>query len=201
MPAEAPLQPDNAAVLEAEFEMTVEDVLAFNVYHNAHSPAVRRAYQLILLLFLLMALMLCLLIAGHPTAVVPIGILVLYILGFGLFVQSQPYRRWRVRRWVAKLLREGGNKSMLGHQKVSLNREGLTQTNPCGLTQTKWFGVERVVVTDDHAFIYLSAISASVIPKRAFPGDADFNRFVEQARRFLDQAKSGPAASANWSAR
>ena len=54
-------------------------------------------------------------------------------------------------------------------------------------TRQSWRGVERIVETDEHVFIYTSSVMAHVIPKLTATGDVP--AFVEQAIQFWERSE------------
>jgi hypothetical protein len=56
------------------------------------------------------------------------------------------------------------------------------------VTTTAWPAVERIVVDSGMLYIYISSVSAVVVPRRAFTTDAEFASFEETARKHLAEA-------------
>jgi hypothetical protein len=77
---------------------------------------------------------------------------------------------------------------LLEKRSLTITEEGLTQASESGSGITLWHAVERIVVHGEHAFIYLSKTAGVVLPKRAFADEKAFGEFVEQARRYQQQA-------------
>lgn len=63
--------------------------------------------------------------------------------------------------------------------------------------KVEWLGIERVQKTGDFVFLYVTAISAFIIPKRAFSDEAAFERFYEKCLEYWHAAQGrNPAAEA-----
>jgi hypothetical protein len=158
-----------------EFENTLDDVLALNIYHHQQSPKARRTHRLL--------------------QFGPAAILVLVFLGQMLFTRSSPVSslpwlmfavvwtlfvpfmlRRSMRKRVLQLFAEGKSKGMLGSHKLSLTSTGVTDKTGFGTTETAWRNVRKVVSTNEYVFIYISDTAAHIVPRRAF---ADAERFHE----------------------
>lgn len=168
------------------FEFTQADFIGFNLYHHKHSPATRaikvRAMGLILaygaaaLIFKFLqpnfSEILWCVAAGS----------VLHALIFPAAFQRS------LRRNVERMLSEGKNKGLLGQKEIALTPAEVRTTGSMGMTAIAWLAVERVVVDGDALYIYISAVSAIVVPRRAFAQEAEFEAFVETARKYLAEA-------------
>jgi len=93
--------------------------------------------------------------------------------------------RRRGGRTIASVLDEGVNKGLFGTRRIALTHEGVTESGDFGTSQTPWSTVERIAFDQNYAFIYTSAISAVLVPKRAFAEEGQFEEFMETAQRFL----------------
>ena len=60
---------------------------------------------------------------------------------------------------------------------------GSNESKPNGQSNRNWSSVERIVVTDRHAFIYTSTIEAFILPKRAFEDETHCQEFIEQVAK------------------
>jgi hypothetical protein len=70
---------------------------------------------------------------------------------------------------------------VLTPQSISVFVAGETQTEP-------WSAVERIAASDDHAFLITKGAMDQIIPRRVFPTDTDFKRFVDTAKRYYEDA-------------
>ena len=74
--------------------------------------------------------------------------------------------------------------------RVKVLPEGLTATSATMAALTAWEGIDRIVVTDQHAFFYLNEVAVyCILPRRAFADESEFETFVASARTYHDAAK------------
>lgn len=168
-----------------ETHVTMADLLAFNAYHMRTSPVIQR--QLLVGRCMLTGLALLLgigiIFAGSGTVDVSdlIFILLICVISFAIY----PYLiRRSSMKTIEKLALEGKNKGMLGDQKLELASEALVVTTQSSTSTMNWSAVERIATTDDHAFLYVSAISALMVPRNAFDSQSEFQAFVAQAEAY-----------------
>ena len=172
--------------MEIVADITKEDVVAYNLYHAAHSPAIRRLQsRAVSLIFVVWALLLAALVLCSDEPLDTAKAIWPLLLGPLLFLLLMKF--WAPRHTknaVRGMLDEGENKGIYGEHKIVLSPEGISESNTVQHTATSWNAVERVVVTDQHVFVYISAVSAVIAPRRAFVDTAHFMKFAETATQF-----------------
>jgi hypothetical protein len=72
---------------------------------------------------------------------------------------------------------------------LEVRPEGLAVTTGTTASMTIWEGIDRIVVSDTHAFFYRNDIATDILPRRVFAEERDFEEFVESARSYLEAAK------------
>jgi hypothetical protein len=182
--------------MEAQFEVVLEDLLAFNLYHHQHSPALRRFFRRLLFVLVLALGMLTSITALYGMLVglfeakrwVPL--LVMSLVGIGAYLACVPFiRHWGVRKQVRLMMAEGKNSGLYGQHRLSIAPDGIREVVSVGESFRRWIGVERIAVTEDYAFFYQTAVSAYVLPKRAFGDELHFQQFVRSAQIWMEQAQ------------
>jgi YcxB-like protein len=178
--------------LTAHFELTEEDYIAFNLYHHAHSAALRRRrFRAWLALFSAWivasvlswyVLAVVLEVENWWILVVPVFVLPLIFL----IAYPSAYRR-SVCSIVRSMIREGSNRGFLAPRTVTITSDRLKESSDFKDTSLAWRAVERVAHTSDHIFIYISAMSAIIVPRRAFASSSEFDDFLAAATRFHQQ--------------
>lgn len=161
--------------MKLHYRLTLEDVVAFNRYHFAHSPLMKRNRMLGILVHIMVLLMVG--IIGSillQEALILIPALILLALSVFLHVPRQ-IRHFD--KQVRKFYQEGSNKSLLGDKELELTETTLIETTTFGETRKNLYAIEKVVATDEYAFIYVSAVGAHIIP-RAAVSKGDFDAFL-----------------------
>lgn len=171
---------------EVRYQVGVEDIVAFNDWHHQTSAHSRRLVAIFRAVFALMAVGLFAFMSYSGT---PAVMLVPWCLGAAILVASVPaIFRWSVRRSARRLFAEGHNRGVLGPHHLEVRDDFLLETSDLGEQRTHWRAVERVAVTDDHVFVYLSAMSGHTVPRSAFADEAALQRFVAAVRERIVQA-------------
>jgi hypothetical protein len=75
------------------------------------------------------------------------------------------------------MFKEGANKTILGPHELELTESDLIERTPFGESRVRFQAIERVASEGSHTFIYLSAVSANVIPHHAV-SEGDREAFV-----------------------
>ncbi|MDF3058622.1 MAG: hypothetical protein K0R17_2837 [Rariglobus sp.] len=181
----------------ADYELTAEDVCAFNLHHSRHSPTARRQYLLGWFLPAAGGLLICsgLWYLANQKANAPLKTfqdLLPLFLGVPAYLVFFPWsHRRRLRATVKAMVKEDKNHGLFSRHQVTLTPEGITEVSGQGHSSTPWAIVDRVVATDEHVFIYINALAAAIIPRRAFTDPAQFAAFVRTAQDYHRNASTG----------
>jgi YcxB-like protein len=177
--------------MEVEYELTPEDIRAFQRYHQKH-PLVPPKGRLIAFFVWIVFLVgtagflmlprqiflpeLDVLLGLVPGAAVGMLLTLVGLSLYARFIQSNAIR---------KTLQEGRNEEKsLGWRRLSIDPHAIRTASAFSSSSFFWEGLDAVVATDDYAFLYITTRMAHVIPRRAFPDDRAFDDFVEMARRY-----------------
>jgi hypothetical protein len=189
------------AAVDIAYEITAEDLVAFNLYHWRHSPATRRhigraqlVYPTVWLAAGLFAGWVFRYRPSNDPEITRLASLALMLawpliaLGAGVwwFFWYPRYYRAKVVQVTRRALAEGKNRASTGLFSLTVSPEGVVEKSDYGQRSYRWEAVERVESTDDHAFLYTAACEAIVIPRRAFLDRPAFERFTRAARGYLD---------------
>jgi hypothetical protein len=175
------------------YDVELEDLVIMTDHHVRHSPSVQR--QINGLRWACAALA-ALAIAGTG-----------YLMGqwpwfwvgggaLGAGIGFVMFPRWFYRanqNNTRRLYQEGRNPSVLGRHTLELGPQGLRDRSEGGEELTAWSSVERVAVTDTHAFVYIGSVNAHPIP-RARIVEGDLDAFVTELR---ERAAGGSAGQAD----
>ena len=182
--------------LEIQTEITKDDWLEFGLYHYADSAAVKRLRLILLLPGVLWSALWLGAAALSDTPAETAKALMPLILGGLIYVVLLLFR-WRkastrktISRQLQSHLGQGENRAMFGQYRISLSEAGVAEVGEARQATTHWKAVEKVVVAGDWLYIYTSAFSAVIVPKRCFTDAARFEEFVAAARRYHALAAS-----------
>jgi hypothetical protein len=95
---------------------------------------------------------------------------------------------WMLRTAIRRRLKQ--NASHLKPRRLTISPQELLCETETITSHIAWKGVQRIPMTDDHAFIYISKGEALVLPRHAFEDQRDFEAFVETARQFQEEARA-----------
>ena len=166
---------------ELNYDQRVDDYVTFTLYHMMHSPSLRRGLMVARVGFPALWLLLALV---TPFPLWRIGWVVLAVLWFALL----PWlRRWEAARRIRRMYAEGKHADRVGHVRLTIGSDGIHERTERSETHYKTDALERVVSDVDHVYLYVSPVSALVVPKSAFAGELEETSFVELARQLAAQ--------------
>lgn len=178
--------------IEIEYDLTLEDYVAFNVHHLLHSRAQRRTYlqvsvRALVLLELVNLVVLVIRAFGRPLTGFDFllhGVIGLALLiGFGIRMFRDRHRLPRAfarnyERAVRNLLADGDYSNVLGPRRFRVTREFMENE---GLRwQSRWQleAIQRIEVTPQYGFVYTAPSQAIILPVRVFTSPDHFATFI-----------------------
>ena len=163
------------------YENSLDDMIAFNRYHCAHSPTVKKTIYTSMFWVLVLVLIGSLFISPTEEFSRPI-ITAGAIVFAGLLIVVLRYNySVTMDRQVRRLYSEGMNKGTICQHELQVDESGLVERTEFNEIRHSWQGIERIAETDEYAFIYISAVAAHVIPKYSVSaGDSD--EFLTRAK-------------------
>jgi hypothetical protein len=173
--------------MKVEYTLTPEDYAASIRNGLRNRPASSRWLHYLLMgaVFLILLSQLAGFVArGAQVQVMAVAPLLLAAL---LFVFLPLVQRLVARRLMADAFRRG--RIPVTSLTLEVRPEGLAVTTETTASLTIWEGIDRIEVSDTHAFFYLKKAGAQILPRRAFADERDFQEFVESARRYHEAAK------------
>jgi hypothetical protein len=172
--------------MEITYDLTPEDLTALTWHHSTTSSTMKRYFWVGLLLPPLMCLLVILMLEDLELSAlaIPLVFAMAWILSYSY------QRRRRVNRYIQRLVREGRNRGTLGPHKMVLEERGLFDSTDVSESRTSWIGIERVEENERYIFLYKSALTAYVVPKRAFNDQRQAQQFFSVAKAFQQRAES-----------
>ena len=169
-------------IILIEYTINKEDLLDFNLYHIFNSKHYKR-YALFSRVIGPVILILAPIILFFITSSLLYSLSVYGVVAPLWIIYYPRYLRWHTKKELKKILGEGENRGVIGDMTIALTLTGIHQTSESGEEITYWSGVEKVIITDDHIFIYISTSKAYIIPKRELSVDTII-KFLEVLELF-----------------
>lgn len=178
--------------MEVEYELTREDLYAFQWRASYLAPSARRerlkAYGYLFLIFLFIFFILPTISGDGFTFSFSIAaVLVTFLLPSITFVLvvffASALLRWQLRRAILERVEEEKpGQGQVGRHKIRLTEAEIVEQTEVGESRTSWAGVDRIEQNDDYFFIYTSPHGAHVVPKRAFGSPDEAASFYQLAK-------------------
>ncbi|PJZ53295.1 YcxB family protein [Leptospira adleri] len=171
--------------MQITYELTLEDIINFNEYHFRNSKVSKRKRMIAKLIIPVWTLFVFWFLnrsqIDETSLLLNIPIFLFAFVWFFLFDRLY---FWRLRSNVNKMLREKENKGMIGKQKITLTDDLLVFETSLSSAQFKLGSISELVETKDYLFLYVSSLSALIIPRSSFQ-NSDKEEFLKEIRRFI----------------
>jgi hypothetical protein len=173
--------------MSVEYELNIDDALAFHLYNYEHSPQLGRVWKLLhhslLFVVAIEILIAIVLIIADGKDMLPISTTlgVLAVLTF-LYYIFRPLLMRKLLKWAAKRSYGQGPNKLIGKHELSITPDVVTDITDMGESTTRWNAIEYVASTNQHIFMQVRASSPYIVPRRAFADGAAFRQFVEAAK-------------------
>lgn len=171
--------------MQIEYQITLEDLVDFNLYHYKNSPAMRRSILSMKMAFAVTIILIAPLILYFLDEIsFLISVPVLAVLAFiSAFIWPLPRVIERsIEKQAVKLYAEG-KKDATGKHTMTLTPDGIIETGEHGEQRIKWGGVEKITVNEKYIFIYISSIQAFIVPRTSFDDEFSFQAFINTLNR------------------
>lgn len=172
--------------MKITYDLTIDDMVAFNQYHNSTSPTVKRTKYRLIFVASFIAIGLSLVI--KPTPEFTRLEMVTVAVGYSIFCFLLTLYLFRssARRFIPRLLKESSNKGLIGWHELEVDKDGLVEKTEVNETRHSWLGISKIVETETHAFIFVSSIMAHVIPKNSI-SSGNVDQFITQAKLYYSE--------------
>ncbi|MBM3493252.1 MAG: YcxB family protein [Armatimonadetes bacterium] len=157
-----------------EFDLTLDDHLAYQMHFAERSPTVRRLRALWLVVYLVWFG-----VAACVFLVVDVPMLAAGLAVLGLGYVPFYNRDWRrtARRRIKRMLAERGDPGT-GKVTVEIGDDGIRSELRGATAQYPWSRVLRIERGDGATYIFVSSVQAIMIPDRGFGSEAEREEFV-----------------------
>lgn len=169
------------------YDITIEDLVVFNIYCYEHSTVRRRRLRVYRLITPILFLTLVLYLSFHvkDPAVFIVIELAVGIPAYLLWIYRYPKLvRKRIRNYIQNTYKKEKDTLALGKQELLVTSEGITETSTNGETKTRWAGIQNIAQTDLYIFIFTGPSRGYIIPKRTFTDVQNELEFVNALNKF-----------------
>lgn len=163
------------------YETMIADLVKYERYRSDHSPSTRPKGFFAHWGWLVVTSL-------HVGTISMIGwawgdvLIALFFLSYFYCAFFQRVRRSWTQKSVWKIAREGRKNGLLGPRELELEGQSLIEVSDHDIRTTPLEDVEKIVTTDEYAFVYTGETSAFVIPRR-YLSENDFQSFVSHLIR------------------
>jgi hypothetical protein len=182
--------------MQIRYTLTAHDIAAMRLHMRMGTPGYRRLLRLLLVIVGVVVIAESLVIIDDISHVnimkaVAFGVAVVIVAIFmDRIFALKPFSavlKGSATLAVRRALEGGGNRALLGQQRMTIGEAGIEIENDMMHTTISWRGVEKVERTGEHIFIILGSLSAYVIPKRAFGAGHEADAFFEAAHDYHER--------------
>lgn len=89
---------------------------------------------------------------------------------------------------IRRFYQEGSNSGVVGFHELELTENNLVERNDVGGQITALTAIDKIVSTEHHTLIYVSAVGAHIVPRESVV-EGDYTEFIEALR--MAHAKVG----------
>lgn len=163
----------------AQFEFEIEDWLAFQKHFLLNSTKFKRT-KMIMTFYLPVLLAVIMLVEYRVLSKNPFFIIIA-IIASALWIIFYPKRlERRTLNNAEKMINSGDNSGVLGENTVALSDEFVLYITPESECKYKWSGVKKIEETDEYYFLFLSALTAIIIPKKKVESEIqEFDKYLK----------------------
>lgn len=183
---------DGGMTMKIIYENTLEDAIAFNRYHYSNSDTFRKQKDKVTI-HLPVALFFAVVILTLLIRDIRIAVWGSVFIGSYLIFIFRAYNR-DLYKTVGKLYKEQDMKGFVCEHQLEINEDGILEKTEVNERKDKWSGVQLIGADPAHAFIYVGAMQAHIIPRERIV-EGDYDRFLESAKSYWSRFNSAPAAA------
>lgn len=157
---------DKGIEMKINYNLTEEDYINFNLYHVKNSKTAKKALNrqrfLSPVIFMISAYVIST-FGGMPF----LSLFISFFITSVLWVIFYPkYFYGLITRNSKKMFKEGKNDGLLGDHSLIMTDEGIVDASLNRESKVVWSGIESFKEDNDNLYLYVSSVSAYILPKR-----------------------------------
>lgn len=165
--------------MKIDFQLTVEDYIEFNTEFIKSSETMKKSmfiYRYVVSLMFLVAPF----VFSRITEIPFLFWMGSFVIAYILWVVFYPRRIIKItEKRILKMLEEADNSEFIGEQSLSLTEDGIEKKSKVSEQKIDWISVQRITETKNLIIVYVSAVSAYIIPVRFFSSAEEKDEFLE----------------------
>ncbi|KAB8145804.1 YcxB family protein [Chloroflexia bacterium SDU3-3] len=175
--------------MTATYNITEEDIYAFNHYSIAHVPLVKANIRTTGFTFLLFAFLLGIIfLITHDNVFVFVSLFGLTALSFSMAIYILVFSKYYIGNTLKGQIKKGVYQKLLGRQSLTPTAQQLHLITRYSETNYRWGGIDSIELNDTHMFLFVSAAQAIIVPSRAFESKALWQTFVDEVKEHHSRA-------------
>ncbi len=156
-----------------------KDYYEYNKFHLLHSPYGKRYRKLISIMFAVFAFIVALMLAIVESVIVALISAVPMLLLGAVMVLVFPYLVLLILKIQISLTKNSPNKRYLPKSTIEFAEESFTELTEIGSTETKYFVIERISVTEQAIYMHMNSVTAYILPTSLFESDETLDEFID----------------------
>ncbi len=170
--------------MELEFELLEKDYIDFNINHAKKSSSLKKSIFRQRILGPIIFLIIPFIIKTYSEIPIWYWFIIFGALSVVWIIFYPKYIEWEMARRVRKMLKEGNNENLFARRKIIISDKGVLERSSFGETNMKWKQIDKVEEIVDYIYIYISSVSAHIIPKRIFRDENEKQMFIKEIQKY-----------------
>lgn len=176
--------------MQLNYIIEKQDHIDFNMFHIKHSRTMRRSLIIQKYLFPIIFLLIPYpfsLSSGIPIWYWLCWFIPASILWIALY---EKYAKWMVARRISKMLNEGKNSAVPLSVTLEITEDYIIEKSDKGEAKINLKEIESIELDKKHIYIYVSAVSAVIVPNSAFKDETEKEEFVKKIKLLYEKTLS-----------
>jgi hypothetical protein len=152
--------------MKVNYNLTEEDYINFNLYHLKNSKTGKKALNMQRFLSPVIFMVAAYVISTFGGMPLLSSFIIFFITSVLWVIFYPKYFYSLITRNVKKMIKEGKNDGLLGDHSLIMTDEGIVDTSSNRETKVTWSGIESFKEDNDNLYLYISSVSAYILPKR-----------------------------------
>ena len=170
--------------MELEFELLEKDYINFNINNAKKSSSLKKSIFRQRILGPIIFLIIPFIIKTYSEIPIWYWFIIFGALSVVWIIFYPKYIEWEMARRVRKMLKEGNNENLFARRKIIISDKGVLERSSFGETNMKWKQIDKVEEIVDYIYIYISSVSAHIIPKRVFRDENEKQTFIKEIQKY-----------------